>query len=288
MVDLLNSVRGDRDSPQVKLQIQNKSDDLTGLLNDLVGVCNKYPEASNASLVEDNLELKAEQGLLSAIELIKKAAQELTLAPVPQQKKTGLNSIIGISLDESSITRDLLNTAREVVNSASALMESAVRCQAERKQQNANNPKYKKDPTWANGLISSSKNVAGCVMMLVRACNAAMKGEVEEEAIIALAGNVASSTAQLVTASRVRADPNSRNQKELDSCAKNVAISTDKMVNSAKRINEANERDEGILPTGSNIINKLEQQMSILRLEKQLESARKQLGNINKGEYKAN
>jgi len=92
-------------------------------------------------------------------------------------------------------------------------MESAILCQNERKQLNANNMKYKKDPTWANGLISSSKNVAGCIMMLVRACNAAMRGDIEEEAIIALAGNVASSTAQLVTASRVRADQNSRNQK---------------------------------------------------------------------------
>jgi len=45
---------------------------------------------------------------------------------------------------------------------------------------------------------------------------------------------------------------------------------------------------DDILPTNSNIINKLEQQMSILRLEKQLETARKNLGNLNKGEYKSN
>jgi len=164
------------------------------------------------------------------------------------------------------------------VNAGSALMESAILCQSERKQQNANNIKYKKDPTWANGLISSSKNVAGCIMMLVRACNAAMRGDIEEEAIIALASNVASSTAQLVTASRVRADLNSKHQKNLDGCAKTVAISTDKMVSSAKRINDANEKVDDILPTNTNIIGKLEQQMSILKLEKQLEQARKKFG----------
>jgi len=58
------------------------------------------------------------------------------------------------------------------------------------------------------------------------------------------------------------------------------------MVNSAKRISDSNENNEDILPTNTNIINKLEQQMSILRLEKQLEQARKNLGKINKDDYK--
>jgi len=282
MVELLSVVSGDRDNPQVKLQIQNKADDLTGLLNDLVGVCNKYPEAQNASLVEDNLEFKAEQQLLAAIEMIKKASQELSLPPTPKkEKKTGLDAIIGVQFDETQIVADLLNTAREVVNAGNALIESAVVCQNERKIQNANNIKYKKDPTWANGLISSSKNIAGYIMMLVRASNAAMKGEIEEEGIISLSGNIGSSTAQLVVASRLRADPNSRNQKNLDNCAKNVAISTDKMVNSAKRITEANEKNEDIIPSNSNITSKLKTQMEILRLEKQLDQARKKKGNVN-------
>lgn len=88
MLDLLNTVKsGDRDNPQTKTQIQTKGEDLTSLLNELVGVCNQYPEAMSLTLVEDNLELKAEQQLLLALEMIKKAAQELSLTTLPEKIK---------------------------------------------------------------------------------------------------------------------------------------------------------------------------------------------------------
>jgi len=290
MLDLLNSVKGDRDDPRVKATIQTKADDLTTLLNDLVGVCNKYPEASNVQLVEENLELKAEQQLLAAAEMIRKAAQELSFAPVldNQNKKRGLGQVVGLQLDEAQIASELIESAREVVNAGSALMESAVRAQAERKVQNQNNSKYRNDPTWANGLISSSKNVAGCMMMLVRACNSSVRGDIEEEAIIALASQVASATAQLVTASRVRADPNSQGQRSLDTSAKTVARSTDNLVKKVKNLSQTNEELEDIVPTGGNLIQKLEQQMAILKLEKDLEQARGRYGKINREEYRRN
>jgi len=181
----------------------------------------------------------------------------------------------------------LIEAAREVVQSGSQLMESAVSAQAERKQQNMNNQKYRNDPTWANGLISASKNCAGGIMMLVRACNGAIKGDIEEEAIIAVAGNIASSTAQLVTASRVRADVNSRAQKKLDESAKLVARATDRMVASAKQVTEMVEASEEILPGNTSIKSKLEQQMSILKLEKELEQARRKMGKINRDDYRS-
>jgi len=289
MVDLLNAVKsGDRESPQVKALVQNKAEDLTTLLNDLVGVCNRYPEAASLHLVEDNLELKAEQQLLAAVELIKKAAQELSFVHVESgKKKTGIDRVIGLTLDESEISAKLIEAAREVVQSGSQLMESAVSAQAERKQQNMNNQKYRNDPTWANGLISASKNCAGGIMMLVRACNGAIKGDIEEEAIIAVAGNIASSTAQLVTASRVRADVNSRAQKKLDESAKLVARATDRMVASAKQVTEMVEASEEILPGNTSIKSKLEQQMSILKLEKELEQARRKMGKINRDDYRS-
>jgi len=122
-------------------------------------------------------------------------------------------------------------------------------------------------------------------MLLVRACNAAVRGDLQEEAIIALSSTVAAATAQLVTASRVRSDPNSNSQKALDECAKSVARSTDKMVKTAKKFTEVSEKNEDLMPSNPNLINKLETQMDILRLEKQLEQARRNLGKINKDEY---
>jgi len=168
------------------------------------------------------------------------------------------------------------------------LLECAIVAQNERKEQNKNNTKYRNDPTWANGLISSSKSVAQSLMLLVRACNAAVRGELEEEAIIALSSTVAAATAQLVTASRVRANPNSKAQKDLDLSAKQVAKTTDRMVKTAKKFTELREKLEDSLPSNPNLINKLERQMDILRLEKELEQARRNLGKINKEEYTKN
>jgi talin len=288
MLELLNSVKsGDRDNPQTKTLIQTKGEDLTSLLNELVGVCNKYPEAMSLSLVEENLELKAEQQLLAAVELIKKAAQELSLTTIPEKgkKERTFGQTLGLEFDDYDITSELLESVKEVVKCGTVLLECAIVAQSERKEQNKNNMKYRNDPTWANGLISSAKSVSQSLMLLVRACNAAVRGELEEEAIIALSSTVAAATAQLVTASRVRANPNSKAQKELDLSAKQVARSTDKMVKTAKKFTELREKQEDQIPSNPNLINKLEQQMSILRLEKQLEQARKNLGKINKEEY---
>jgi len=192
-----------------------------------------------------------------------------------------------MQIDEAQIASELIESTREVVKAGSELLEAAVRAQTDRKSHNQNNIKYRNDPTWANGLISSSKNVAGCMLMLVRACNQSVRGDIEEEAIIALASQVASATAQLVTASRVRADPNSQSQRNLDVSAKTVARSTDNLVKKVKNVSQAHESMEDILPSGTNLKAKLEQQMAILRLEKELENARKQMGKINRDDYRS-
>jgi len=295
MLDLLNTVKtGDRDNPQVKTQIQTKGEDLTSLLNELVGVCNQYPEASNAQLAEDNLESKAEQGLLEAAEMIKKAAQELSFAQVKSvpESESALDKASGVRqlrINEAEIAQELIDAARRVTEVTGDLMAAAAIAQGERKETNKDNQKYRNDPTWANGLISSSKNVAAGVMMLVRVCNAAVSGDGEEEAIIATAKSIAASTAQLIAASRVRADPNSQSQKSLDNTAKNVASATNTMVSTAKKQGEIQEQIEELESGGfgmtGGMVKKLEQQMEILRLEKQLEQARKGVGKLNKAGY---
>jgi hypothetical protein len=84
-------------------------------------------------------------------------------------------------------------------------------------QSSLSGTKYHNDPTWANGLISASKAVAGGVKMLVTAANNAVQHKAEQEALVAAARTVASATAHLVTASRVKADPFSTTQQNLNS-----------------------------------------------------------------------
>jgi hypothetical protein len=57
--------------------------------------------------------------------------------------------------------------------------------------------------------------VAGTVISLCETANAAVLGSATEERIVASAKAVSSSTAQLLLASRVKADSNSKTQRNL-------------------------------------------------------------------------
>ena len=82
---------------------------------------------------------------------------------------------------------------------------------------------YKKDVAWSEGLISAAKSVAASVKDLVKKADGTVNGDIETEDVIVSSKNVAASTTQLVVASRVRSDPNSKNQKNLEAAAKAVS-----------------------------------------------------------------
>merc|ERR1711862_455683 len=69
---------------------------------------------------------------------------------------------------------------------------------------------YKKDVAWSDGLISAAKSVAASVKDLVKKADGTVNGDIETEDVIVSSKNVAASTTQLVVASRVRSDPNSK------------------------------------------------------------------------------
>ena len=72
---------------------------------------------------------------------------------------------------------------------------------------------YKKDVAWSEGLISAACEVAATVQDLVQKANGSVTGDVETEAMVVSSKAVAAATAQLLVASRVRSDPNSKAQQ---------------------------------------------------------------------------
>merc|ERR1711862_523720 len=122
---------------------------------------------------------------------------------------------------------------------------------------------YKKDVAWSEGLISAAKNVAA-------------------------------STTQLVVASRVRSDPNSKNQKNLEAAAKAVSQATRTMMlatqSSTEVKKEVVEEETRVALDGLSLtevkIREMEQQANILKLEKELELSRLRLASMRKSEYK--
>ena len=67
-------------------------------------------------------------------------------------------------------------------------------------------------------LSTQARTVAAATQTLCDAANAAVQGNASEERLIAGANQVASSTAQLLLACRVKADANSATQKRLQVC----------------------------------------------------------------------
>lgn len=192
------------------------------------------------------------------------------------------------------MTDSILEAAKAIAQATTALVRGAHAAQRDRVSK-LGNPKtkhlYHKDPTWANGLISSAKNVAAIVRELVVSADAAAKGKAEEERLVAAARAVAACTAQLVAASRAKADPASQSQQRLSNAATAVATATTQLVEAA-RLSAEQEREEkninrrwSLSPSAKM---DYEKQIEILKLEKALEQARMDRARSRKQQYAGN
>jgi len=240
-----------------------------------------------------DIEDLAEKELQGAAAVIERCVAKLAASSKAAKERAAEKNI---DIDEQNITEAILEAAQAIakatsvlVSSASAVQQDLVKMIKEPKTGNV----YKRDPQWAEGLISAARTVAGAVQHLVKASNAAAQGNASEEALIVAAQAVSAATAQLVTASTVKADPNSPAQHRLRDASSRVTQATSQLVNAAKHAAEwEKEQQEMEMDDKYNLteakIKEMEQQMAILRLEKELEKARSQLSGMRKAEYQQN
>jgi talin len=239
-----------------------------------------------------DIEDLAEKELKGAADVIERCVAKLNAATEAAKQRAAEK---GIDIEEQNITGAILEAAQAIAKATAILMHAATGVQQEF-QKLSKEPKsanvYKRDPTWAQGLISAARTVAGAVQHLVKAANDAAQGNASEEALIVAAREVSASTTQLVVASTVKADPNSESQRKLKEASGRVTAATTMLVNAAKAAAQWEEEKISQEDTNFNLaegkIKEMEQQMEILRLEKELEKARGQLGTMRKKEYEQN
>jgi len=171
-----------------------------------------------------DLDKLAEEELLKCAIIIKEAVRALEVAK-PERKTPKIPGV----LDRIDIDTTIVETAQAIANATGFLVQHAYGAQKERLVKRRQ-PGYHNDPTWANGLISASHDVADSVQSLVKAANKAATGMADEEELVAIARAVASSSAHLVSASRAKVDPKSASHKNLSDAAKSVANATSKLV----------------------------------------------------------
>uniref|UniRef100_A0A8C5P7G5 Huntingtin-interacting protein 1-related protein n=1 Tax=Leptobrachium leishanense TaxID=445787 RepID=A0A8C5P7G5_9ANUR len=148
---------------------------------------------------------------------------------------------------------------------------------------------YAKNSRWTEGLISASKAVGwGATQLVESADNVVLhKGKYEE--LIVGSHEIAASTAQLVAASKVKADKNSKNLPKLQQCSRHVNEMAANVVASTKSGIEQIEEKDTMDFSGMSLIKlkkeEMESQVKVLELENMLQNERMRLGELRKKHY---
>ncbi|KJE89680.1 hypothetical protein CAOG_009384 [Capsaspora owczarzaki ATCC 30864] len=227
----------------------------------------------------------AENELLAAAAAIEAAARKLADLK-PRETPRAAN-------EDLNFEEQILEAAKAIATATSALVKAAGAAQKElvstgKIDFTKGTAKYHENAMWSEGLVSAAKGVAAATGSLCDAANTAVQGEASQERLVSSAKQVASSTAQLVVACRVKADANSKTQSRLNQAASMVKSATDELVKSASEAAVFNQPDANITVdqrfVGS-IAQVIAAQELILKQERELEKARKQLADIRKGQY---
>uniref|UniRef100_A0A8C4WJM4 Huntingtin interacting protein 1 related n=2 Tax=Gopherus evgoodei TaxID=1825980 RepID=A0A8C4WJM4_9SAUR len=148
---------------------------------------------------------------------------------------------------------------------------------------------YAKNSRWTEGLISASKAVGWGATQLVESADRVVLQTGKYEELIVCSHEIAASTAQLVAASKVKADKNSRNLGKLQECSRNVNEMAANVVASTKSGQEQIEDKDTMDFSGMSLIKlkkeEMETQVKVLELEKKLENERIRLGELRKKHY---
>lgn len=188
----------------------------------------------------------------------------------------------------------ILDAAKSIAAATAALVKSASAAQRELVAQGKIGATYHKtdmddDGQWSEGLISAARMVAAATHSLCEAANAMVQGHASEEKLVAAAKEVAGSTAALLVACKVKADPGSVAMHRLQTAGNAVKKATDALVKAAKQAKDVVVEEENLTINKrmvGGIAQELQAQEEILRKEKELEKARLNLAKIRKGRYK--
>lgn len=150
---------------------------------------------------------------------------------------------------ELKIHDSILEAAMAVTNAIARLIKAATASQQEIVQAGRGSSSrtafYKKNNRWTEGLISAAKAVATATNTLIETADGVISGRNSPEQLIVASNDVAASTAQLVAASRVKANFGSQTQDRLEEASKAVGKACRTLVRQVQEIIAQRNKDEG-------------------------------------------
>ncbi|TPX31993.1 hypothetical protein SmJEL517_g04801 [Synchytrium microbalum] len=283
---LLGTVKGVQEAPtpEHKQQVQNAAKEVAAAVATVMQSCGALIPGGYVDPNDPNV--IAERELLAAASSIEAAARKLAQMKPPERPRQ--------ANEELGFDEQIFEATQAIASACAALIKSATGAQREIVAQQGNAKKsdkvYYSDGTWSDGLVSAAKAVAAATGDLCAAADAAVKGNVDRERVIVAARNVSASTTQLLSAAATSVDPNSQSQIRLQAAGKAVTSAADQLCKAADQsmmFDDAEQITSDLMKggaTNSRVV-EMEAQVSILKMEKELENARKKLAAVRKGKY---
>jgi len=155
----------------------------------------------------------------------------------------------GYSTYELRIHDSILQAAIAVTNAIAQLIKAATASQQEIVKEGRGSSSrtafYKKNNRWTEGLISAAKAVASSTNTLIETADGVISNRNSPEQLIVASNDVAASTAQLVAASRVKANFGSKTQDRLEEASKAVGRACRSLVKQVQDIISQRNKEEG-------------------------------------------
>lgn len=228
-----------------------------------------------------------EQEMLGAARAIEMATQRLREI-ISRPRDTSRFNAVDVQVHDT-----ILASALAIANAIARLIQAATESQQEIVAQGkgSSSPQqfYKRNNRWTEGLISAAKAVAFATNLLIESADGVLSGTHSLEQLIVASNEVAAATAQLVAASRVKAALMSKTQDRLELAAKAVTEACKALVRQVKELTtrqmDAEPTDYAALGVHEFKVREMEQQVEILKLEKELGAARHRLGQMRRAGY---
>lgn len=281
-LDLLQPTQ--RADVPIRSNIQTK-DALAKLSAIVEGLVAKGSSSGALARASGDLGDLVEQEMLSAAKAIEAATDRLQqLMSRPRDRFSAM---------DLQVHDSILQAAMAITNAIGRLIKAATDSQqeivAKGRGSSSMQQFYKRNNRWTEGLISAAKSVAFATNLLIESADGVLSGTHSLEQLIVASNEVAAATAQLVAASRVKADLMSNTQVRLEAAAKAVTEACKALVRQVKAISARQSEEEQVDYKNMAVLEfkrrEMEQQVEILKLEKDLGAARHRLGAMRRAGY---
>jgi len=264
-------------------QIQDSLAELSQLVEKLVP-----KDISNITNTanEDDIGDVVEREMMNAARVIEDAVARLNEL-MKKPKEPSLN------LAQTQVHDVILESVMAITSAIANLIKCATAAQqeivAEGRGTTTKSAFYKKNNKWTEGLISAAKSVAIATNYLVEAADGVISGTHKIEQLVVAATEVSAATTQLVAASRVKAVSFSKTQDKLEMASVAVRKATQALVKAAKEASKKTEEDAFAdiknMTYHELKVKEMEQQVKILELERDLNTARQRLAEMRRATY---